>query len=328
MFRMPKGISDLKEGGGKMSMKVSIPGDTEGFFGRTCPSCTRFFKLRVDEFKAAPETELVCAYCGHRATAPDFITKDQRARLISAAKVYAGSKIQDTFGRAFRPTTSSGGLFSISIEYKPGTPPRLHSYVEEQVRRTVICDACSRAAAVYGATSFCPYCGPRHVRARVGDEIAAQRRALAIFDHLPDDIREEARGAGVMDTAAADALENVVTLFELFCRETFAATVPGADVILKNERPNVFQNLEEADRLFQDHGGRAIRAAVSADRWARLKTAFAKRHVLTHRGGVVDQRFLDQVPTSTLAIGQRLVISRSEAEINLADLEELFTAAF
>jgi hypothetical protein len=328
MFNMPKGISDLRESDGKMSMKVSIPGDTEGFFGRTCLSCKSFFKLRVDEFKAALENELVCAYCGHRASASDFITADQRERVLSAAKAYAVAQIQDALGSAFRPPRSRGGMLSVSIEYKPGTPPRLHSYVEEQVRRTVICDECLRAAAVYGATSFCPYCGPRNVRVRVRDEIEAQRRALALFDHLPNDVREEARAAGVMDTAAADALENVVTLFEQFCRETFESIVTGADLILKKERPNVFQSLEDTDQMFQDHTGKAIRAAISADTWVRLSTAFAKRHVLTHRGGVVDQRFLDRVPASNLAVGQRLVVGRSEAERTLADLEALLTAAF
>ena len=140
-------------------------------------------------------------------------------------------------------------MLSISIEYKPGTPPSLHSYVEEQVRRTVICDACRRSMAVYGAASFCPYCGPREVRARIGDEILAQRRTLTVFDHLPEDIREEARAAGVIDGACADALENVATLFEQVCRETFEAAVPMAGAILSKARPNVFQNLEDADDL-------------------------------------------------------------------------------
>jgi hypothetical protein len=328
MFRMPKGMSDLTESGGSASMKVSIPGDSEGFFGRTCPSCESFFKLRADEYSAASEDELVCAYCGHRASVSDFITADQRERLLSAAKAYAVGKIQHALGSAFRPVTSHRGLFSISIEYKPGMPPRLHSYVEEQVRRTVICDACSRAAAVYGATSFCPYCGPRNVQVRVRDEIEAQRRALALFDHLPDDVRDEARAAGVMDTASADALENVVTLFEQFCRETFESIVTDADVILKSQRPNVFQSLDDADRMFRDHAAKTIRSAVNAEVWLRLNTAFAKRHVLTHRGGVVDQRFLDRVPASTLAIGQRLVITRSEAQTALADLEALLASAF
>ena len=75
-------------------MEVSIHGDREGFFGRTCPDCSSFFKLRLDEFKSASENELLCAYCGHRSIASDFITADQRERVISAAKAYAVTKLQ------------------------------------------------------------------------------------------------------------------------------------------------------------------------------------------------------------------------------------------
>src|SRR5205807_8211156 len=85
MFYMPKGTSNLRESDGKMSMKVSIPGDAEGFFGRTCPSCKGFFKLRVDEFKAAPGNELVCAYCCHRASGSDCLPALPRERIRSGA---------------------------------------------------------------------------------------------------------------------------------------------------------------------------------------------------------------------------------------------------
>jgi hypothetical protein len=120
---------------------VSIPGDKEGYFGRTCPTCSKFFKLRVDEFKAASETELICAYCGHRAEHGEFMTPDQRKRAISAARAYAVAKIQDALGNTFKGSSrSSGGLVSISIEFRPGTPPRLHAYVEETVRRTILCN--------------------------------------------------------------------------------------------------------------------------------------------------------------------------------------------
>jgi hypothetical protein len=115
-------------------MNVSIPGDKEGYFGRTCPTCSKFFKVRVDEFKAAREAELLCAYCGHQAEHGEFMTPDQRKRAISAARAYAVAKIQDALGDAFKGTSrGSGGLLSISMEFKPGTPPRLHAYVEKTV---------------------------------------------------------------------------------------------------------------------------------------------------------------------------------------------------
>lgn len=325
---LPEGISDLEEDGTTWSMKVSIPSDEEGFFGRLCPGCGEFFKLDVAEFKAAPDQLFYCPYCGHQADAGDHYTDDQRERALSAAKAIAIAKIQDMIGE-LPSGPIGGGLISISWEFKPGTPPSLHTYVEEQVRRTVTCEMCARNAAVYGAATFCPYCGPRPVSGRVLDELEAQRLTLSVFDQLPPNVHEEARAAGVIDGLAADTIKNVVTLFEQLCRETFAALVPPAFDVLKKqkERSNVFQNLDDAARLFASHTSLSLHALVNAATWERLRVAFAKRHVLTHANGIVDQRFLDQVPHSPLKVGQRLVITRREAQQALDDLQTLVGSA-
>lgn len=65
---------------------------------------------------------------------------------------------------------------------------------------------------------------------------------------------------------------------------------------------------------------------VGDERWARFKATFAKRHGLTRRQGIVDERFLASVPDSGLNVGQRIVVSRSNAERALGDLREFATA--
>jgi hypothetical protein len=55
--------------------------------------------------------------------------------------------------------------------------------------------------------------------------------------------------------------------------------------------------------------------------WQDLRETFARRHVLVHRDGIVDQKFLNAVPNSGLARGQRLTISRADAERALDDVE-------
>jgi hypothetical protein len=54
--------------------------------------------------------------------------------------------------------------------------------------------------------------------------------------------------------------------------------------------------------------------------------AFARRHVLVHRDGIVDERFLAQVPSGGLRVGQRLVVTRQQAEAALDDLQAVVTA--
>jgi hypothetical protein len=87
----------------------------------------------------------------------------------------------------------------------------------------------------------------------------------------------------------------------------------------------VFQNLEDADRLCRTHMSLSLRAVVDTRTWQRVLVAFAKRHVLTHANGIVDQRFLDQVPASPLRVGQWLVIARREPEQAIDDLRALVT---
>ena len=47
------------------------------------------------------------------------------------------------------------------------------------------------------------------------------------------------------------------------------------------------------------------------------------RHVLTHGDGIVDERFLTQVPNSPLKDSLRLLIRRADAEAALGDLAAL-----
>lgn len=325
---LPDGISDFKDDGSTWTMKVSIPVDPLGFFGRVCPGCHGFFKIRSDEFKAAPDQlQLRCPYCGHAGVPGDFLSTDQRERAISAAKAAAIGKFRQMLQEALPTTRRSDGMLSISIELKPGTPPSLYTYVEQEVRRTLTCEKCQRSSAVYGAATYCPYCGPRHIAPRVLDEIAAQRRALSLFDHLPASVRDEAQAAGVIDGTAADTLKNVVTMLEQFLREIFELMTGDRPGLLRGERPNVFQNLDDAERLFAAHTSLHLRSTVAPDLRERIRVTFAKRHVLTHRGGIVDQRFLDQVPESGLALGQRLVVSRLDANQALEDLEAVVRAA-
>ena len=268
----------------------------------------------------------MCPYCGHAGTSGDFLSDDQRERAISAAKAAAIGKLHQMLQDAMPKTSYSGGLVSITMELKPGTPPSLYSYVEQEVRRTVGCEKCGRSSAVYGAATFCPYCGPRQIAPRVLDEIAAQRRTLSLFDHLPEGVREEARAAGVINAAASDTLKNVVTLFEQFCRETFEALTEGKSGVLRSQRPNVFQSLDDAERLFTSNTTLQLGSVVAPKVRERLRVVFAKRHVLTHRGGIVDQKFLDQVPDATVKVGQRLIVSRIDADQALDDLESFVKA--
>jgi hypothetical protein len=142
--------------------------------------------------------------------------------------------------------------------------------------------------------AFCPVCGPRPATEKLLEAIEAARGALAIEDRFDYDERENLWAAGVFGRFAVDAIESVVSLFEQFAREQFFERVDDADTHTKN-KGNIFQRLDDTATLFGDHADIDLPSLVGTDRWERLKRAFAQRHVLVHNGGVVDERFLNQV---------------------------------
>jgi sarcosine oxidase delta subunit len=327
--RKPDGVGDIEHTDDGFQTTVSIPSDPDGYFGRECPSCKALFKMRVDEYKALPDDQrLTCPYCGHSDDAGDFMTEAQIDRATEAMAGLAEQMVHDhlshmlsqTFGRQ-RPSPPDA-FMSIEMSYTPGSPPPvrdLPEVVEDKVRRAIECSSCSNHYAVFSATTFCPVCGPRPSAETTIEAIASARQALAIEDGLDPDEREQLRAIGVFERFAVDALGSVASLYEQFARDQFFSRSAEAAELVRG-RGNVFQRLDDTAVLFAEHAELDLVALAGPERWDRLRRAFAQRHVLEHRGGIVDQRFLDQVADAGVALGQRLVIRRTDAESALDDL--------
>jgi sarcosine oxidase delta subunit len=327
----PHGVGDITDSEDGFEVSISIPTDEHGFFGRKCPSCEAPFKMRNDEYETLPdELELTCPYCGHREEHSAFISAAQHARIMAAAgglvEQWVHGQLNDMLGSTFgkrSPRPRRDSFISIDWNYTPGTPPPLRELpdaVEDQTRRVVECSTCGNHHAVYSATSFCPVCGPRPAGEKVLEAISGAREALAVEDRLGEDERETLRAAGVFERFAVDAIESTVSLFEIFAREQFAQRVVNGQQYTKG-KGNVFQRLDDTATLFAVHADVELVELVGAERWQRLKRTFARRHVLTHNGGIVDEKFLSQAPDSGLRRDQRLVVRRSEATQALDDLE-------
>lgn len=335
--RKPDGVGDVEHTPDGFNAPVSIPVDEEVFFGCECPSCEGLFKMRGDEYDALPDDlELTCPYCGHREEHTAFLSSAQRERVMAAAGglalQYVHQRLNDmlsgTFGRSSSVPRRPNSFISLETRYTPGSPPpvrALPDVVEKQTRRVVQCSSCATHYAVYSVTSFCPVCGPRPATDKVLEAIDAARAALAVEDRMGEDERETLRAAGVFERFAVDAIESVVSLFELFARDQFAARVANADERTA-KKGNIFQRLDDVADLFADHAGIDLKGLAGADRWSRLQRAFAQRHVLLHKGGIIDEKFLSQVPDTTLKLGQRLFVRRVDGEAARDDLDVVVRA--
>jgi hypothetical protein len=310
-FRLPDGVEYVGDEGDNIMMRVEIPLDDQGFFGRQCPLCEQVFRVSYEDYKALPEDlRLWCVYCGNHDDHSEFLTAQQKERILRPAADIAmqliGRAFDDSFSDIARRTR--GSMVSISYRSNPFYPEPLPGIDEERLVRERSCSSCALRYAVFGEHRFCPVCGSLAPEVVALDALAAESARLDALRSLPDDATATLREQGVFDRIYVDTIENLVSIVENLASSTFRAKVLGADAHLKG-KGNVFQRLDEMAVLFQSHLNSDLRATVDAATWALLESMWAARHVFGHQDGIVDDRYLAKVPAATVSVGQRLTLN-------------------
>ncbi|MFE0529938.1 hypothetical protein ACFW0V_20320 [Micromonospora parva] len=334
-FRMAPGASIVGRDGDSFEMRVSIPSDEHGFFGRQCPSCRQIFRVDGDAYEALPDDlELWCVYCGHHADHSEFMTQQQLDRAMRAAEDLGMQMVGQALDEAFssfrsprRRSYRSGFGIDVEIRYRsePFYPEPLPGIDEEKLIRVRTCASCSLRYAVFGEHRFCPVCGQLPAMVVALDALGAETARLDGLAQLPAETAASLREQGVFTRLWIDTLKNLVGVVEALGSAVFRDVVADADQRLRG-KGNVFQRLDDTADLFIDAGYQDLRTVIDADRWQRLIEFWATRHVFTHNDGLVDAKFLRKVPSSTARIGQRLTISEELCRQAITDTEALCRA--
>lgn len=277
------------------------------------------------------DSPLYCPYCGHAADLWDF-APEQRARLTAAATAaaeqYVASTLDQILGEAFGGRNRSrSGRAGISMEVKPGTPPRRRLLPEqsaiEETRRTMQCQRCQETVAVYGLAIYCPNCGQLAPVQQFGELIRVHREGLVALDSLPQENKRGLAESGVLAATFENTIKDGFGALETLLRARFVGEAPQIEL---RGRGNVFQRLEEAAELYREHLNVDLPAVLGADDWEHLKQVAAMRHVLVHKAGIVDSKLLDRLPNWPQGAGQRIQIKKSDADAFIALLEKVAAA--
>ena len=314
----------LGETGGQVRMTVSMPTDEEGYFGRECPSCEQHFRIASEDYEALPDEQtLWCVYCGHHDDVSNFITAQQMARVRRAAADYAQQMVHKALQESFRGISrrSRNSLVQISHRTTPFRPRPLPGINEERLVRERACPDCELRYAVFGEHRFCPICGQLPALATALDSLSAERTRLDALSDVATEMHAQLRESGVLDRTYVDTIENAVGIVETLAKRVFEDRVSGAERILQG-RGQVFQRLNGLADLFARHLGVDVRSSLGAA-WAELQESWAVRHVFTHCDGIVDAKYLSDVPGSPLWEGQRLIVTERMARSVLRDAERL-----
>jgi hypothetical protein len=284
-------------------MRVQIPPDENGFLGRECPNenCLGYFKVTPGTGITGP-APCHCPYCGHTAEQAHFWTAEQLEYAKSVALHHITEGLLEDL-RAMQFEHPPRGTFGIGISLKvEGQPTPVRDYQERRLETEVICERCTLRYAIYGVFAFCPDC-------RVHNSLQILKKNLELYEKLLDIARP-------MEPIAAkhltgNALEDAVAAFDGFGRETCRVRAAKASTPDKAESVS-FQNLGGARRRIEDLFGIDIAAAVAADEWDFACRCFQKRHILSHRMGVVDEKYMQETADPAAVPGRMINIDTAE----------------
>lgn len=314
-----------KTGPSEHTMEITIPEGEDGLLGRECPSerCSPAY------FKVKPGTgltglaEMFCPYCRHKAPPEDFPSAGQLDYAKHIALREAQKGINKMLGRAFGlgpsgKKTLGGGLFSMSMEFKPA--PLLIPFrpIEEELRRDVTCPHCRLDQSVFGLAIWCSDCGVDIFMSHVEHEFAGIKKMLGDIER-----RRKELGARVAGRDIENALEDAVSVFEAVLRTMLqrALGARGASQEQIDEASrrvgNKFQNVALAAEIYQREFGFDILDVLKVDEGVQFKATFEKRHPITHNLGIVDGKYLQKARSGELE-GREVRVLENEIDDAIA----------
>lgn len=315
-----------------MTITISLPVDEKGYLDRKCPRqlCDAFFKVMDDDWDDhVSDNAAFCPKCGAKDDPDEFDTPSQRAYMEQRAKAHIEKQLNQALSRAARrtrPQRISAGFFDISMDVsfrpRPLTftlPPVAHDVLRQDLQ----CEQCGCRWSVVGTGYFCPACKHNSVLRDFDSTVAT---VLNVVDRI-EDIKEAVAKSSDADAAANVAqqlVENQVeNLFSAFQRlsEALFCELPNATAFRLNA--NLFQRLDEASDLWNRATGQNYGTYLTAGEFDQLRAMMQRRHKLTHKQGIVDQRYVDQSGDRSYAVGQRLVIKEAQVKSLAAIIKKL-----
>lgn len=282
-----------------------LPHDDNGYVGRECPECEKYFKLTPGT-GVPDEDQTYCPYCGHRETQNNFATPDQ----IEYAKSLLQQFMQDEFHKMFKKlerkypkhkAKSQMVGFYVNAGPRPRVP--IKYYTEEELETRVTCANCTLKYAVYGVFAFCPDCGLHNSQQTLEVSLEVISKMLKLAQAEEDDsIAEELIGG---------TLSNVVAKFDGFGREVCRVFADKSSNPKKAEDIR-FQNLSGAQTNLQKYFCFDLGSSLTADEWDTAIRCFQKRHLLAHNSGVIDADYIKKANDPTAVEGRKVTITSDE----------------
>ena len=266
------------------SIHVMIGSDSEGLFGRLCPSCNGYWRSNVPSG--------VCPYCGVPGEAHHFLTVAQQAYVHEFCVLHqkAASSMKD--GDYVIDFDALADVAAKEVEKPP-------FYLTEKSQQNKFkCSACRSVTDVLGKFGYCTSCGTRN------DLQELEAKTLG-------DLRVRINAGGPYEACVRDA----VSAFDSFVGQYVKELVSHVPMTSgrRNRLGGRFHNLEAVAAEFRETFDIRILDGIDSADQAFAMRMFYRRHVYEHNGGEADEKYIAQSGDQDVRPKQALHETRESA---------------
>ena len=293
-------------------MLISFPTDKHGMFGRECPKCKNYFKVKPGT--GLITSECICPYCEEKADHSYFFTEAQNEyiRSVVSREVLGPElkKLEKSFKELERATRRSIIQFKVKTI---GFNFPLKYYQEKELETHVTCDNCGLEFAIYGVFANCPDCGQLNALVIFNKSIEVAKKILKLTDSI------DKSDNSLRETMLKDALSSGISSFDAFgkaLRMKYPKKLP--------QKPkNLFQNIRALSDVIKNLIGISLSDIIGKKEYEFLLKYFQVRHIYQHNMGVVDDDFVKIIPSLRHLKGRKFPLKKEEIEKFIDLLKEL-----
>jgi hypothetical protein len=308
-------LGNLNNLGNEFSIK--LPTDENGFTSRKCPNkgCERYFKIKGGTGLKGVNLPCFCPYCGYKSNSSEFNTPEQIEYALSVVKNQVTKALKndlENLGRDLERNTQNN-LLKLKIDIR-GQPYPIYQYHEKQLETFITCNDCSLEFSIFGLFAFCPDCGAHN-------SIQILKKNLELSDHLLQ-ISTKESDIEIAQFFIVKALETAVSTFDGYGRAFLLAHASQ----LSNSKQVMdisFQNISGAKDLIKKLMGIDISDAVTNNEWDFIILCFQKRHLYSHKMGIIDAKYIQLTNDPDAEVGHKINITSSDVHALLPLLLKL-----
>ena len=283
-------------------ISISLPKDPSGHIGRECPNhnCEGYFKIVPGTgLKNATQT-CHCPYCGHTANSDNFHTKEQIEYAKSVAMQQVIGAVRKDLKNMFN-SRPRGGLISIEVKTASKLPP-VRYYREKSLETDIECAGCTLKYSVFGVFAFCPDC-------RLHNSLQILETNLELIGKMID--LAGSSGNDLAERLLENALEDCVSSFDGFGREISKVNITLASDQSRASKLS-FQNIDSVKNNLSSVFELNLESSLTDDEWALISKGFQKRHLISHKMGIIDDEYIRKSGDKIAVAGRKIRVSEDE----------------